>query len=161
MTKSLWPDVIGATKVNGQRSAVSILREQAALLGEKTQNLVIAKVDSRAGQESDLFGNVLEGMLSKKIDTTAHQVSHRFYDIFYLVAPALNNYRFELFRVTHSIEQHYPLRIYSGTLDINGQEITSEKELLEVLALIFSHLKTINIIETMLIQSGWSAENIG
>ena len=40
MTKSLWPDNIGIS--NREMAPVSILREQATFLGQKTQNLVIA-----------------------------------------------------------------------------------------------------------------------
>lgn len=127
MTKSLWPDTIGTIK---EVPPVAILKEQAALLGEKTQNLVTAEVHSLADPGVN-----------------------NFYDIFYLVAPALDNYRFELFQVTRNVEQFYPLRIYSSTLDIKGQEIASENELMKALTTIFSHYKTIKIIQSMLAQS--------
>ncbi len=37
----LWPETIGTVRV---KSPVAILREQASLLGQKTQNLVQAQV---------------------------------------------------------------------------------------------------------------------
>lgn len=132
MTKSLWPDTIGVVK---ETPPVSILREQAALLGEKTRNLVTAEVDSAARYGS-------------------------FYDTFYLVAPALDNYMFELFKTSRNIESFYPITFSSDKLDIKQQEIASEDELLKVLANIFSHPKTINIIESMLIQSGWAPNTL-
>lgn len=132
MTKSLWPDNISVIK---EVSPVSILKEQAALLGEKTQNLVIAEVG-----------------------TTTSIRNRRFYDIFYLVAPALDNYSFELFRASRDIVNFYPIQISSDTLEMDNKEVTSEDELIKVLSDIFTHPKTIKIIQSMLVQSGWSPE---
>ncbi|NJN94856.1 MAG: hypothetical protein HC875_12540 [Anaerolineales bacterium] len=131
MTKSLWPDEISVIE---EVPPVSIFKEQAALLGEKTRNLVIAKVD-----------------------TTISNRKRRFYDIFYLVAPILDNYRFELFRGSRDIETFYPIQITSDTLEVD-KEAMSEGELLKVLSDIFVHPKTIKIIQSMLVQSGWSPE---
>jgi hypothetical protein len=136
MTKSLWPDEISVIK---EVPPVSILREQAALLGEKTRNLVTAEVDSGTVNE---YTPIIRDRIPS------------FRDTFYLVAPALDNYRFELFRVTRQVDQLYPIEIYSSALGID-EGIVSENELLEKLADIFSHPKTINIVQSMLIQSGW------
>lgn len=140
MTKSLWPDEISVIK---EVPPVSILREQAALLGGKTRNLVTAEVDS---------GTVNE------YEPITREYTPSFRDTFYLVAPALDNYRFELFRLTRKVDLLYPVKIYSGALSID-EGITSEDELLKELANIFSHAKTINIIQSMLIQSGWEPED--
>jgi hypothetical protein len=156
MTKSLWPNEISVA--SNEVAPVTILREQASLLGEKTQNLVIAKVDSRAGETRDFVYDIMKPLINEV--TQAKQLNSLFHDIFYLVAPALDNYRFELFRVTRSVEQFYPIRIHSDTLDMQGREIASEDELLKVLAGIFSHPKTMKIIESILIQSGWSPEEV-
>ncbi len=131
MIKSLWPNEINVA--SNEVVSVMILKEQASLLGQQTQNLVIAKVDS------DI-------------------ISDYFYDIFYLVATAMHNYNFELFRIRRPIEQFYPIEIYSDTLDMDWRKITSEDEFLKVLADILSHQKTMKIIWSMLIQSGWSPE---
>jgi hypothetical protein len=129
MPKSLWPDTIGTVE---EVPPVAILKQQAALLGEKTKNIVIAEVDSKAGYNN-------------------------FYDVFYLVAPALDNYSFELFKVSRSIENFYPVTISSDTL-IYDNQITSEAQLLKALENIFSNSKTVKIIQSMLAQSGWEPE---
>ncbi|GAB4412290.1 MAG: hypothetical protein Fur0044_06480 [Anaerolineae bacterium] len=132
MTKSLWPDEISVIK---EVPPVSIFKEQASFLGGKTKNLVTAEVD-----------------------TDANYGTRRFYDVFYLVAPALDHYRFELFRASRDIVNFYPIQISSGTLEMDNKEVTSEDELIKVLSDIFSHPKTIKIIQSMLVQSGWSPE---
>lgn len=63
---------------------VSILRRQASLLGEKTQQLVTAEV------ASGVFGD---------------EVVH----FFRLVVPALDNYKYELFKVSHTVDRLYPV----------------------------------------------------
>lgn len=80
----LWPKERFATDVV---TPVSILRRQAALLGEKTQQLVTAEV----------FTSVVG-------DHATH--------FFRLVVPALDNYRYELFRVEHRVEELYPITGY-------------------------------------------------
>src|SRR5271166_3035486 len=67
------------------RTPVTIMREQAALLGAKTQNVIEARVRTDAGVNSSWF------------------VHH-----FDLIVPSLDNYSYELFRVQHQIEL-YPV----------------------------------------------------
>ncbi len=66
------------------RTPVSILKEQAALLGKKTKNVLEAKVDT-IKLEDGWFGHRL-----------------------FLVAPTLDNYTYELLRFCHPI-QLYPV----------------------------------------------------
>jgi hypothetical protein len=77
----LWPKAKFETDLV---TPVSILRGQAALLGEKTRQLVSADVATSA------IGSLVE-----------HS--------FRLVVPALDNYKYELFRVTHKVDELYPL----------------------------------------------------
>lgn len=94
---NLWPNNISETN---DVSPVSLLREQANLLGEKTKNLVVADV-SRGSFDNQNF------------------VYH-----FYIVAPTLNNYRYRLFTVEHGIEM-YPLTIYMD--EALGTELQAAK----------------------------------
>lgn len=84
--ENLWPIDIRAT--SKQLSPVAILKRQASLLGERTKNLVEAEVETKA---------------------TDHQKKLQHW--FYLVAPALDFYKYPLFRVEHSPTQFYPLMI--------------------------------------------------
>lgn len=131
--RDLWPKNLGTT---GKAIApITILREQAALLGEKTQNIIEAEVYSQATPQNP--GN---------ISTT-----------FYLVAPALDNYKFALFQINHKIENLYPVNLHSETLGIK-KAIFEEEDLLSTLEQVFSHEKTMNIINSMLVQSEPFAE---
>jgi hypothetical protein len=91
----LWPKAKFGTDLV---TPVSILRRQAALLGEKTQQLVTADVSTSA---------------------TGSQITH----LFRVVVPALDNYKYELFYVIHRVDRLYPVdgcfegRVTSGIPD--------------------------------------------
>jgi hypothetical protein len=87
----LWGD-IGTTAI---RSPVSILREQAALLGSKTSNLVEARVDTST------FG-----------DTLIHT--------FNIVVPALD-YTYRLFTVHHGVDM-YPIKVPNPDNTLNSED---------------------------------------
>jgi hypothetical protein len=80
----LWGDI----QPLAVRTPVSILRQQAALLGNKTQNMVEAKVRS-----------VVE--------------AGEFYHSFNLVVPSLDSYTYRLFAVHHGPEL-YPVTFSRG-----------------------------------------------
>lgn len=83
---SLWPsDIAASTK---RLSPVAILRQQATLLGQRTKNLVEAEVETKGTD----FQRKLQHW-------------------FYLVAPALDFYKYPLFLVEHSPTRFYPLKI--------------------------------------------------
>ena len=118
--KDLWPDDIGQTNII---TPVSILREQAAALGGKTDNLVTAEVISSA-------------------DATYFTHS------FQLIAPALS-YKYQLFYVRHTITL-YPIQgIYKNT----AKTITSESELIQWLGEVLAATETKNIIRALIAQS--------
>ena len=139
--RDLWPDDIAYVKT---KAPVAILREQASLLGQKTQNLVEAKVETQDSIQPEIFA----------------------YN-FYIVAPALGYYRFLLFTIAHSIEL-YPLEmridekifwdVFSDAsvfsiVDEEKLKIGSEDEFLQVLKKIFDAGKTRRIISVLLAQA--------
>jgi hypothetical protein len=79
--KSLWPDDIGESDLV---TPVSIMREQAALLGERTENLVTAEVVTAANGPFIIHNFILE-------------------------APALS-YRYQLFSADHQVSL-YPVDV--------------------------------------------------
>ena len=79
------PDFWGEIGSAEVRTPLSILREQAALLGQKTKGLLEAKVYT---------------------DASGAGFTHRFV----LVLPALGNYTYELFAINNGIE-FYPVHI--------------------------------------------------
>jgi hypothetical protein len=141
-TIDLWPDDIATKRV---RAPITILREQAAVLGQKTRNLV----------QGDVVNN-------QRMSTNEYFV----YD-FYIEAPTLDNYSYKLLSVYHHISL-YPLEInveesiFQEVLsDLNvGQNeageptifVDSEEGFVEALRLIFRADKTMRVITALLSQ---------
>jgi hypothetical protein len=118
--RDLWPKDIGAGNLV---TPVAILREQAALLGQKTQQLVTAEVTTQTRQE-------------------------KFAHSFHLVAPALDNYKYEIFSVHHGIT-FYPMQVvYQGT----AHQVGSQDAFLNFLRTIFTSTATKNIIQSLIAQ---------
>lgn len=123
---SLWPDDIAVTDAI---APVVILKEQASLLGQRTQNLVEARV--HPGQ--------------------THYEEYPFVYYFELVAPALDNYRYRLFGISHGVA-FYPVRIEFEGFD-GYRDAISENEFMSELADIFSSERTRRIISSLIAQS--------
>lgn len=121
-TQNLWPDFV----LEKTRSPKSILKEQAGYLMAKTNNILSAEVRTR-------------------------QEQGRFYQSFYVVAPALNNYRYELFSLIHPATL-YPLTITDNEFPVPAS-VDNEEQLLESIADIFKQPKTIRIISSLVSQS--------
>ena len=115
----LWPSNIADSNLV---TPVSILKEQATLLGEKTKELV-------------------------KGEVVTHTTGNLFIHSFNLVAPTLS-YRYELFQVTHHVN-FYPLTIRHLNNTIQAK---SEAEFKDKLKEIFSALHTLNTIHSILAQ---------
>src|SRR5262245_44956146 len=82
MAQDLWPEDFG---IDDFVTPVTLLKEQAALLGSKTHNLVEATVSTGSNHPD-------------------------FIHILYLIAPALDNYRYQLITLRHTIDL-YPVQI--------------------------------------------------
>lgn len=116
-------DLWGEITPSVARTSVAILREQASLLGAKTNHLVEGKVETR------VFGS-------------------RLYEFFYLVVPPLGNYSYELFRVSHDAKL-YPVQID----DDPGHELSNEAEFVKWLGQKLSSPETKSIIGDLLAQA--------
>ncbi len=140
MTDDLWPKQIKPAEF---RAPASIIKEQAAILGERTKYLVEAKVT----------------LTNKEEDTMEYTFS--------LSSPALGGYRFRLFRVRYDVFM-YPLyiyldkEIYDEVVKRNPKEqqssfykikIKDEAELLDILRSVFGARKTKDVIAAMLAQA--------
>ncbi|MCX7110575.1 MAG: hypothetical protein NTX45_10690 [Proteobacteria bacterium] len=142
----LWAEDIGITTV---KTPVAILREQASLLGKKTQNLVIGEVISSSQD------NVKEQKITNR---------------FNIKAPALGNYRYNLFSISHGIDI-YPLTMFVEggilteltTSDVifgshNPRVIRSEADFLSVLNKILKSKRTKQVVHALLAQCLESGE---
>ena len=140
----MWPGDIEAVEM---KAPVTILKQQAALLGPKTKNLVQASVAT----ENSSFT-----IISNKPVTLGGQFKFSFH----IGAKALQ-YSYRLFSISHGLDL-YPVRFYLDEdllPDVGGGtdpkvEAKSEAELLVILKQIFAAKKTRKIIGALLAQVG-------
>jgi hypothetical protein len=140
----LWPDDI-TTRTSLLKPPMTILKEQGTLLGRKTRNIV-------------------EGLVVK----TPHITSQDFGYTFYLVGPALGDYRYRLLAISFPVSI-YPVMIGTdedifGELpaEMKAEENTlvadSEEEFMEILRAIFATQKVRQVIGAIIAQSGVDIE---
>jgi hypothetical protein len=153
----LWPTDL-LDQVDTIRTPLAILREQAELLGKKSNNLVEAKVKTNQKKPEmyvvptlDIPSITAFNMLKGKTvnpDREAAETNATLVQSFYLVASVLN-YQYQLFYVTHPI-QCYPLTVYFENQTMRAE---SEEEFITILKGIFASEKTKRIIEALIAQS--------
>lgn len=122
--QDLWGEI---PSTEGLRTPLLILREQAALLGQKT-------------------GNILEG------DVHVSRAGDNFRASLRIVAPALDNYIYTVLHITYPMIS-YPVRV----LDVEGppieQNCQNEEAFIEVLKRILSSDRVKKAITSLLAQS--------
>lgn len=127
----LWPAFAPA---EGELPPITILKEQASLLGLKLRNLIEADVET---------------------GTTDYQRYLR--HTLFLVAPVLNFYRYKLLDVEHPATQMYPVTIKVSSDDPanSASEIKAENEVefKDALRGVFASAQTKRVIENLLAQS--------
>jgi hypothetical protein len=117
----LWPESFGAETVT---TPLSVLKMEASYLGQKTGQLVLAEV-----------------ITNKNADLFVH--------IFLLAAPALDNYRYELFRVSHEITL-YPINFYYKG---SSSKLNSTTELVNQMGKVLQATETRSLIASLIAQS--------
>jgi hypothetical protein len=115
-----WPEHLAEVPVI---TPATVLKEQAALLGQKTKNLIVGRVESRP--DEDKLRHVL-----------------------YLMVPTLSNYRYFLLSITNDLSI-YPIKINDAT---NSTTISAEdlEDFRAKLKEILSSDRVKRIIETLL-----------
>lgn len=116
-----WPDVL---RLPDQRAPVTILREQAGALYRKTKGLLEGEVRTLA-----------------RFDQFEHS--------FYVVAPALDRYGYELFSVSHGVDL-YPVSVKSGP--DQGRSLASEQEFSMWLKQTLGSKETLRVLSALLAQ---------
>ena len=137
--KDLWPSDIGS--FDGV-APISILKEQASLLGKKTSNVIEGFVES--------------------VDSDWWNSSTDFHYAFYINAPTLA-YRYRLFVMSHPID-FYPIKlkpasdiVHDTFQEADKNEIVTlqdEDQFIAALSKIFAARKTRKVISSLLAQSG-------
>ncbi len=119
VSEDLWPPDIAA---DVPITPVNILKAQASRIGEKTRNIVEGRVDTNV-------------------------VRDRLIHSFKLVAPALGNYSYELFRISHDV------KVYPVTVEPWDQKVASEEEFVEWLRARLASPETHSVVGSLLAQS--------
>lgn len=130
----LWPEDISAPE--GEIPPITILKQQASLLGHRTRNLIEAEVETGTSDYQRYLRHTL-----------------------FLVAPALNFYRHPLLEVEHDATQMYPATVRAS---LSGNEtskprrikVRNSNEFKKALMGIFSDEETKKAIGSLLAQSG-------
>ena len=128
--QDLWPDDIGT--LPREKLPVTILREQAAFLGKRTQNRVEAEIVTASDWDTNII-------------VPGPAFVHRFI----LSAPMISNYRYELLSVYHPATL-YPLKIVFGDYVYDAASV---EQLTEHLRRIFSSDTTRTIVGALVAQS--------
>lgn len=132
LTRNLWPADLG---VSSLVPPVAILKEQAKFLSQSTKGFLEGEVVTR---------------------TERGRNARPFLHEFRIRAPALGDYRYELFDVRHDFGL-YPLSVrFFPTAE--EFEASSEDEFLPVLRNVLSHPETRRVISALLANSGFQEE---
>ncbi|HTW65727.1 MAG TPA: hypothetical protein VME17_13965 [Bryobacteraceae bacterium] len=126
-TLDFWPDLSGARSTV---TPLSLMKQQAALLGTRTHNLLEGEVASTADQ--------------------GRRLVHRFL----IRAPTLN-YTYEVFRVSHNVAALYPVFVESGPhsrLQTQQVHLDSEIEFMAWLKDVLGSDDTKRVLDSLLAQ---------
>jgi hypothetical protein len=118
-----WPADIGQSNTV---TPAAMMRAQAALLGQKTNQQITANVQSLGGNPAEFTWS------------------------FQLMSPSLGSYRYELFRVTH------PLTLYPATFiweEHPNATVQNEEGFKNFLKQVIGSDQTKNIIQALLAQA--------
>lgn len=132
---------------------VAILREQAAALGRKTTNLLEGRVDTTLVE--NLYAHLVPSAKAvfrgdREAVTPTKRLRHRFS----IVAPALDDYIYELFWIEHGVDP-YPVTAPNLETVKNGpHELMLEKEgdLVEYIRKVLNSERTMRIVGSLLAQ---------
>jgi len=123
--KNLW----GSIPKIDVKPPVVILREQAAMLGQMTDN-------------------VLEGRVRQVMAAPGQDLSY----ILDIIAPALDRYYYSVLQVDHKVAPFYPLQV---TLQISDKTFVGrdEAEFVDILSRFLSSEQVQQVIASLLVQS--------
>ncbi len=124
VAEDLWPLDFGTVDV---KPPIVMLKQQAAVLGQRTQNILQGEVSSEQLDDNTIYYN------------------------FYIVSPALGNYRYKLFWVSQHIDALYPVWM-SGS----EKPIEDEAALRTALMSVFGSEKTRKVVQSLMASSGLS-----
>ncbi|MFN8512567.1 MAG: hypothetical protein U0232_16585 [Thermomicrobiales bacterium] len=129
--RNLWGEIPTESEI---KPPVTILREQATILGERTGNIIQGRV-----------------LTEPHFSTTMNFKGSPLQYGLYLLAPALDNYLYKVLEIRHDL-QMYPVEVISSVAE-NIPPCQNEQELLVVLETILSSPKIHRVIAALITQS--------
>jgi hypothetical protein len=147
-TRDLWPENF---QEPDSQAPVSILREQARLLGQKTQNLIEAEVRSEPLLVKKTQ-NLIEAVVHSETLASLLVGTEGFLHTLYLVVPALEHYRYRLLRVEHQVEPLYPVTIYAEDFRTATASCNTSEDFLDQLGIILGSDRTRRILRSLMAQ---------
>jgi hypothetical protein len=126
--RDFWPDIAVLELVS---TPLTLLKEQATALARKTKGLLEGRIHT-----------------TNRIGTTDR--IGEFTHSFAIVAPTLDNYSYELFRVAHGVSM-YPARIEVSSS--SRFEVKTEQEFVDALKQVLSSPETMRVISALLAQA--------
>ena len=123
-TESLWGEIPSGANID--RTPLTLLKEQASLLGKATNNLLVGDVSSSSASSDQQF----------RAD-------------FFIVAPTLNEYRYHVLHIT------YPLGFYPVTIKDEGavgprKTVQNEEELKAIVAKILKSRNVRDVVQRLI-----------
>lgn len=137
--KDLWGDISGVTS---EVTPVSILREQADLLRDKTQGVVEGEIVTRTEEAGTGTGSNAEEWIPEE---------SKLIHMFLIRAPKLDNYRYVLLSVEHDLSELYPLTVHFHPTD-EWFPADEEQDFLDVLARQLKRHETQRVIGRIIAQ---------
>ena len=130
----MWPAEIEVPPL----TPLEILTRQADRLGERTKGMLRAEVVST------------EGITYDREDPVGKEAVHRFE----IIAPGLNNYRYQLLRCHHDIDFVYPVHVVLGDpLDeavSNWEAADTEAEFNQLVRKQLNSKRTVSVLQSLL-----------
>lgn len=149
-TKNLWGDL---PAVEESRLPITILKEQAALLGQATNKILLAQVKTRNVEQIVVkpSKSAIVNLPTLSVPGTESVLAHTLS----IIAPALDNYAYGILEVHQSLVPIYPLTVVSLIAGFRAKPVIceSESQYLAALEGILSSHQVRNIISALLLQS--------
>lgn len=145
-TRNLWPEFDSNLGIMPK----ALLKEQARFLEMNTNQLVLGEIVS--GETVIPFGESILTNTPKKLEKGPTLNQNPLRHTFYIVAPKLNNYRFELLKITHYRLHTYPLVLFDS-INEEKYELGNQVDLINALSSIFNSDSVIDIIKSLMAQS--------
>lgn len=139
-TINLW----GEIKISELRSPKSIIQEQADFLSGATKNILFGEIVEKTFSETSIASIARYSPITKSADIIKYS--------FVVTAPGMQNYRIQLFEITYSIIEFYPVFI-NDSINEHEYKANDYDAFIQILGDIIQSESTQKIIQNLIIQS--------